>query len=293
MSEPDHIVVINAGNTRVTAAVVCLKPSPPALITAVNAQESTGPNGCANLAEMLRDTVGDARPSAAVVVNVRPGLGALIETAVAQALGLVAYHVSAADLGPHRYRTPLTLGPDRVANVLGYRAYCGLVPGIVVDAGTATTFECIDASGAFVGGPIAAGLTTALEGLLTRAPALPRPEPKDLAGATRLGQGSLDAVAAGALHGHVALISGLADRLASDLQALAPAGHATRNPQHARPPDTASVSAPAQAARRILCGGFAATLAPFLADTGFEHVPHLTLVGAATVLGPARKATML
>ncbi len=300
MSSPRYILVVNAGNTRVSAAVVCLSPShAPAVATQVRVQEGAGPCEASSVADLLRDATADARPSGAVLVNVRPGADVVVEGAVRDVLGLALHRLSSADLGSHHYRTPQTLGPDRIANVLGYRACCGQGPGIVVDAGTATTFECIDASGAFVGGPIAAGLMAALDGLLLRAPGLPRPEAQDWIRAPRLAQGSLDAVAAGALHGHLALISGLASSLASDLHGLTSAGRPTAGAPALGPaatpelPSSAIPSTPRRGTQRILCGGFAEVLAPHLAREGFKHLPHLTLVGAATVLSPARQVPML
>src|SRR5262249_55244745 len=63
---------------------------------------------------------------------------------------------------------PAAVGPDRIANALAGRALHG-TPCIVVDLGTATTFDCVSKQGAFVGGAIAPGLGLSAEELFRRA----------------------------------------------------------------------------------------------------------------------------
>ncbi len=65
---------------------------------------------------------------------------------------------------PIRYLPPESLGADRLANILGALQY--EPPVLVVDAGTATTFEAIDGDGAFVGGAIMPGPRAWVESLL-------------------------------------------------------------------------------------------------------------------------------
>src|SRR5574341_1812734 len=62
---------------------------------------------------------------------------------------------------------PQEVGADRICDIVGGVALYG-APLIVVNFGTATTFDCVNASGEFIGGAIAPGLVTASEALITR-----------------------------------------------------------------------------------------------------------------------------
>jgi type III pantothenate kinase len=74
-----------------------------------------------------------------------------------------------------RYENPKEVGPDRIANaVAAYHKYGG--PVIVVDFGTATTFDAISRNGDYMGGAIAPGVMTATDALFSKAARLPRIE---------------------------------------------------------------------------------------------------------------------
>ena len=74
-----------------------------------------------------------------------------------------------------KYSNPQEVGADRIVNsVAAYRLYGG--PCIVVDFGTATTFNVVSEKGEFMGGCIAPGIITALEGLVSNTAKLPRVE---------------------------------------------------------------------------------------------------------------------
>ena len=74
-----------------------------------------------------------------------------------------------------RVDRPNEVGADRLVNALAAQRLYG-TPAVVVDFGTATTFDCIAADGAYVGGAIAPGLELGLEALATRTAKLPRIE---------------------------------------------------------------------------------------------------------------------
>jgi type III pantothenate kinase len=74
-----------------------------------------------------------------------------------------------------RMDNPREVGPDRIANAAAaHHLYKD--PIIIVDVGTATTFDVISREGDFMGGAIATGIGTAADALFTRAAALPRVE---------------------------------------------------------------------------------------------------------------------
>ena len=92
------------------------------------------------------------------------------------------FHSKAIVVGPGiktglivKYDNPKQLGADRIVNVVGaYEQYGG--PLIVIDIGTATTFDVVDENGDFLGGVISTGLGTSAEGLFQKAAKLPRIE---------------------------------------------------------------------------------------------------------------------
>jgi type III pantothenate kinase len=152
---------------------------------------------------------------------------------------------------------PNEVGPDRIANAVGalarYRA-----PLIVIDFGTATTFDCVDTRGAFIGGAIAPGITTAVDALLSRAARLYRVElirPKDA-----IGRNTVTNVQSGIVFGYAGLVDGLVDRMRAEM-----AGTVTV----------------------LATGG----LAPLIADVArsVQHVdPDLTLEGVRLIYARAR-----
>jgi len=115
---------------------------------------------------------------------------------------------------PVLYENPYEVGADRIVNgVAAYeRLKCGL---IVVDFGTATTFDCISPKGEYLGGVIVPGIQVALDGLLGRAAKL---KPIEIAEPPRvLGRNTTHALQSGVIHGNAAMVDGLIERLEKDL----------------------------------------------------------------------------
>lgn len=115
-----------------------------------------------------------------------------------------------------RYAPPADLGPDRLADAVAAVERFG-APVVVVDLGTATTFNVVDGGRRFVGGAIAAGLGTGADALV-RAGA--RLRSIDLAGdgpPPPLGRTTEQALRAGLVHGHAGLVAGLLRRIEAEL----------------------------------------------------------------------------
>jgi type III pantothenate kinase len=109
---------------------------------------------------------------------------------------------------------PHEVGADRVCNVVaGLRLYGP--PFVVVDFGTATNFDCVDARGAFVGGAIAPGLTLAADALISRAARLFRVEL--IAPATAVGRNTVANIQSGVVLGYAGLVDGLVERMRAEL----------------------------------------------------------------------------
>ena len=90
----------------------------------------------------------------------------------------------------------------------------------MVDLGTATTFDCVNAAGAFIGGAIAPGIATATEALVARAARLSRVElvrPKEA-----IGRNTVTNMQSGVVYGYAGLVDGLVARMKAEM-----AGHAT------------------------------------------------------------------
>jgi len=107
------------------------------------------------------------------------------------------------------YRTPQTLGKDRLAAVAGAQA---LFPGqacLVVDAGTCITYEVLTAEGAYTGGNIAPGLRMRLQAMHTFTAKLPLTEPGETE--NRIGYNTQSALMNGAQEGILFEIAGYAN----------------------------------------------------------------------------------
>ncbi|HEX9462014.1 MAG TPA: type III pantothenate kinase [Alphaproteobacteria bacterium] len=108
---------------------------------------------------------------------------------------------------------PEEAGADRLANAAGARNRYKM-PGIVVDLGTATTFDVIDEAGNYCGGAIAPGINLAFEALYMGAAKLPRIEirrPAQVIGKTTVG-----AMQTGIFWGYIGLIEGLVSRIEAE-----------------------------------------------------------------------------
>jgi len=149
------------------------------------------------------------------------------------------------------YDNPKEVGADRVANAVGaYDLYGG--PSIVVDLGTATTFDAISAEGEYLGGAICPGVAISMEALYTHAAALRSVEliePRSV-----IGRSTVESIQSGVLYGYAAQVDGLCARFNEVL------GEATV----------------------VATGGISALIGPFAATV--DHIePWLTLHGLRIV----------
>lgn len=112
-----------------------------------------------------------------------------------------------------RYENPREVGADRIVNaVAGIEKYG--TPLVVVDFGTATTFDYIDASGAYLGGAIVPGIGISAEALYQRAAKLPRIElakPK-----TVVGRNTVTSMQAGIIFGYAGQVDGIVRRICKE-----------------------------------------------------------------------------
>lgn len=111
---------------------------------------------------------------------------------------------------------PATVGADRVVNsIAAHDAHPGDL--IVVDFGTATTFDVVDYTGAYKGGIIAPGVNLSLDALVAAAAKLPRIAIEAPAANSVIGRTTEDQMLSGVYWGYVSLIEGLVARLRAEI----------------------------------------------------------------------------
>ena len=154
--------------------------------------------------------------------------GAILCSVVPRATPLVkkfvrtAWKVNALELNPTTirgvgidYPKPNSIGPDRLANAVAAKNCFG-APVVVVDFGTAVTFDVVNAKGNYVGGIIAPGLAAMTNYLHEKTALLPKIEIREVKSV--VGKSTEHAMLVGAVHGYRGLIRGLIGELKDELK---------------------------------------------------------------------------
>ncbi|MEK7383745.1 MAG: type III pantothenate kinase [Elusimicrobiota bacterium] len=145
------------------------------------------------------------RPEAVIYGSVVSPLDAKLETAVRKAFGLKAIAVTPRSrLGLKlKVRTPGQVGADRILNALALKVLFG-GPAIAIDFGTATTFDCVDAKGDYIGGAILLGPDCAARALHQFTAKLPLVKVRKPA--TVVGKDTVHCLEAGLYYGYLGMI---------------------------------------------------------------------------------------
>ncbi|MDT8071132.1 MAG: type III pantothenate kinase [Terriglobia bacterium] len=115
---------------------------------------------------------------------------------------------------PVHYDNPAEVGADRIVNsVAAFEKYGG--PCIVVDFGTATTFDAVSAKGEYLGGVIAPGIGISAEALFMRTARLPRVDIRKTSKV--IGTNTVGSMQSGLYHGYVGLVDGILERMLEEL----------------------------------------------------------------------------
>ena len=218
-AEHQQLVVIDVGNTNIVVGVY----SGDELVQHIRlstATERTAEEHAALLLPLLeRRGVDPARIEGVVVSSVVPPLSPTFEQLSRDLFGRRPLFVEPGiKTGmPIRSDNPVEVGADRIANSVAARELYG-APAVVVDFGTALTFDVVSPDGAYVGGLIAPGPGIAAEALFARASRLYR---VDLRPPQRLIGGSTSAaMQSGLFYGFVGLVDGILDRLVEEVDGL-------------------------------------------------------------------------
>jgi type III pantothenate kinase len=116
---------------------------------------------------------------------------------------------------PILYEPPGDVGADRIVNgVAAYAAYGG--PVVVVDFGTATTFDVVSRNGEYVGGVICPGVGISADALFQRAARLPRVDVRNPGRA--IGRSTVTSIQSGLYFGYASMVEGIIGRIASELK---------------------------------------------------------------------------
>jgi type III pantothenate kinase len=155
------------------------------------------------------------RVSGVILCSVVPAM-----TEAFQAMAREMFHVDPVVVGPDLdlgitidYRDPSEVGPDRLANAVAVREIVR-GPAIVVDFGTATTFDVVSADGRYLGGAIAPGLLTSAETLFKKAALLHRVAL--VAPASAVGRSTEESLRSGILFGAAGQVDALVTRIAEE-----------------------------------------------------------------------------
>lgn len=152
---------------------------------------------------------------AAIISSVVPPLTGVMETIANDFFKLTPYVVGPGiKTGmPIHYDNPKEVGADRIVNaVAGYEKHKSSL--VIVDFGTATTFDYVSATGEYCGGAIAPGLAISMEALFQRASKLPR---VDIAKPPQvIAKNTVNSMQAGIFYGYVGLVDEVVNRIKAE-----------------------------------------------------------------------------
>jgi type III pantothenate kinase len=167
---------------------------------------------------LVKQFTGRAAIDGAVLCSVVPRVTPRVKRAVRQLWKLDTLELTPATVAlvGIDYPRPGSIGPDRLANSVAARRHYG-APVVVVDFGTAVTFDVVDARGNYTGGIIAPGLAAMTDYLHEKTALLPQIRIREVRAV--VGKNTEQAMLIGAVHGYRGLVRELIAELKRELQA--------------------------------------------------------------------------
>ena len=168
-------------------------------------------------ARLVEKLIGRVRPDGAALCSVVPRATPLVRRAIRQMGCPVPLELTPKTLRGLGidYPKPDSIGPDRLANAVAARHHFG-APVVVVDFGTAVTFDVVNRAGNYAGGIIAPGLAAMTDYLHEKTALLPRIRIREVKGV--VGKNTEEAMVIGAVRGYRGLIRELILQLKSELK---------------------------------------------------------------------------
>jgi len=169
-------------------------------------------------AARVKKFIGREKITGAALCSVVPRVTPLVKKFVRAAWKIEALELSPATIRGVGidYPKPNSIGPDRLANAVAAKFHFG-APVVVVDFGTAVTFDVVDGNANYVGGIIAPGLAAMTDYLHEKTALLPKIEIREIKSA--IGKSTEQAMRIGAVHGYRGLVRELIGELKRELHA--------------------------------------------------------------------------
>ncbi len=219
MSDRDLLVLVDVGNTNTVFGLYRRDQLVESFRLSTDSERTSDEYGALLLPLLGRLGLDPTTAEAVVISSVVPPLNATLDRLARRFFDCEPLFVGpGVKTGmPIRSDNPAEVGADRIVNALAAREQYGS-PAIVVDFGTATTFDVVNAQGEYVGGIIAPGLLISAEALFAHASRLYRVDikaPSQLVGKTTVG-----AMQSGIYWGYVGLVDGILERLIREIPDL-------------------------------------------------------------------------
>ncbi|MDP3064247.1 MAG: type III pantothenate kinase [Chloroflexota bacterium] len=231
------LLAIDIGNTNVTLGAFEGEALAATWRLATDARRTADEYGVLMRSLLSAKGVATEKVNEACLCSVVPPLTGVLEQACEAYFGVRPLVVGAGTRTGVRvlYDSPRDVGADRVVDAAAtFKLYGG--PAIVVDFGTATTFNAISRNGDYLGGAIAPGLGVAAESLFLNTSQLRRVEL--VAPKSPIGKNTVHAMQAGLVLGYVAMVEGMVQRFKAELgpetKVIATGGHSELIAQETR-----------------------------------------------------------
>lgn len=213
---PSRLLTIKIGNTNIGFGIFQGETLEHAWRAETRADKTADEYAALMFTFFEKENLAPASIHAAAIVSVVPALNETMRELCVKYLRVEPFlAASGIKSGIHiKYDDPRALGADRLASLVAAKKMFG-APLLLIDFGTATTFNALDARGDFIGGAIAPGLNMSAEALHQFTAKLPRieiaPPPHALGANTR------DALRSGIFFGYVGLVEGMVARLKQEM----------------------------------------------------------------------------